>query len=224
MTMKFKNLDFSTGTNEIFQHPDHSVAYAQMLPQNSSLATTVGTRKIVKAGTIFPSNDANAVGIILNDYDVTDGDANTALLVHGFVNIAKLPIAPTLAAKLALRLICFYPVAALPTIDGVQSVVAGTGISVDNTDPANPVLAATGLQSIEAGDGINIDVTDPVNPVIEATGVQSVVAGDNVTIDNTDEQNPIVSANGIVEEVIAGTGIAVDATDPAKPIISTSGV
>lgn len=30
---------------------------------------------------------------------------------------------------------------------GVSSVVAGTGIAVDNTDPANPVVSATGLPS-----------------------------------------------------------------------------
>ncbi len=32
----------------------------------------------------------------------------------------------------------------LGAVDGVESVVAGTGISVDNTDPSNPIISATG--------------------------------------------------------------------------------
>lgn len=82
---------------------------------------------------------------------------------------------------------------------GVQSVTAGAedaGISVDNTDPQNPVLFNTGVHSCASGTGINVDNTDPRNPVFNATGVQSVGGGTNgVTIDNTDPQNPLV--NGV---------------------------
>ena len=37
-------------------------------------ATTVGTAKVVKAGTVYPSNDGNAIGIVYEDVDVTTGD------------------------------------------------------------------------------------------------------------------------------------------------------
>ncbi|MDG1462282.1 MAG: hypothetical protein P8R04_01835, partial [Gammaproteobacteria bacterium] len=58
---------------------------------------------------------------------------------------------------------------------GVNSVVAGTNVTVDNTDPVNPI----------------------VNAEFDAGGqVDSVVAGDNITVDNTDPANPIVNAGG----------------------------
>jgi len=54
---------------------------------------------------------------------------------------------------------------------GVVSVVAGTNITVDNTDPENPVVSATGggIESIVAGMNITVDDTDPANPVVSAT-------------------------------------------------------
>ena len=38
---------------------------------NAQVVTENG-RKVLKAGTIYPSNDTNAVGIIYQDVDVTD--------------------------------------------------------------------------------------------------------------------------------------------------------
>lgn len=53
---------------------------------------------------------------------------------------------------------------------GIQSVVAGSNISIDTTDPENPVINASAIQSIVAGTGISVDVTDPENPVVSTTG------------------------------------------------------
>ena len=40
-------------------------------------------RQIIKAGTIYPSNDNKAIGVVLQDYDVTESDASMALsLIH----------------------------------------------------------------------------------------------------------------------------------------------
>lgn len=58
----------------------------------------------------------------------------------------------------------------------LQSVVAGTNVTVDSTDPSNPIVSASG----GGGSGI----------------VQSVVAGANVTVDSTDPAHPIVAASG----------------------------
>lgn len=46
---------------------------------------------------------------------------------------------------------------ALGGVTGVQSIVAGTGISVDDTDPANPIVSATG------GGGGSGDVVGPAS-------------------------------------------------------------
>lgn len=98
MAMKFKETDYLTSKN-ILAIPEHYVAVGQVHNQrtvaDSGVAVEVDDRWIVKAGTIFPSNDGNAKGVVLNDYDVTNGDVNMALVVHGFVKVSALPEAPT---------------------------------------------------------------------------------------------------------------------------------
>lgn len=63
--------------------------------------------KIIPAGTIYPANDATAIGVVLNDVDVTYGDATGALVIHGFIDLTKLPTAPDDAAVAALKQITF---------------------------------------------------------------------------------------------------------------------
>ena len=67
-------------------------------------ATTVGGRKIVLAGTPVSGDltnrkakfvkhadsSADAVGVVLHDVDVTDGDDNATLLIFGFVNLNRM--------------------------------------------------------------------------------------------------------------------------------------
>ena len=88
-----KKIEYASG-KQILAMPDHYVAIGRKLQKDSALAVTEEGRKIVKAGTIFPANDATAIGVILNDYDVTDGDQMAAVVIHGFVLEAKLPAAP----------------------------------------------------------------------------------------------------------------------------------
>ena len=69
---------------------------------SAALGVTVGSKKIVKAGTPLGGNlDArttpftggtseNTQGVLVHDVDVTDGDANGALLLSGFVNTNRL--------------------------------------------------------------------------------------------------------------------------------------
>jgi len=97
--MKIKTVGYESPKN-ILAMPDHYVAIARKLEKDSALAVTEEGRKIVKAGTIFPANDATAVGVILNDYDVTDGDQMAAVVIHGFVLEAKLPAAPASGVNL----------------------------------------------------------------------------------------------------------------------------
>jgi len=88
-------------------------------------------------------------------------------------------------------------------------------------------IVPDGVASIVAGANITVDATDPQNPVVtgENGGVQSVVAGTNITVDNTDPDNPIVSSvaggTGTVTSVAISTsdGIEVDSGSP----VTTSG-
>jgi hypothetical protein len=83
----------------------------------------------------------------------------------------------------------------------VNTIVAGTNIAVDNTDPVNPIVSATSggqVNTVVGGTNATVDATDPVNPIINvpSLGVEALVAGTNITIDATDPANPIVSASG----------------------------
>lgn len=49
-------------------------------------------RKIVVKGTVFPSNDADALGLIFNDVDITDGAEEVALMYSGIYNPKNIPV------------------------------------------------------------------------------------------------------------------------------------
>lgn len=64
--------------------------------------TTVGTSKVVKAGTVYPSNDGNAIGIVYEDVDVTSGDMPGSIVIDGTVYEDRLPAAIESAAESAM--------------------------------------------------------------------------------------------------------------------------
>lgn len=71
------------------------------------VAANAEGRKVVKAGTPLPKNDATAKGILFHDVDVTYGPQPGALMVEGYVLEARLPIEITTEAKTALKEIKF---------------------------------------------------------------------------------------------------------------------
>lgn len=79
---------------------DHYVA----VPYDCSKLTA--TNGVVPAGTIVPTNDATATGILLHDVVLSENPNGTAV-IHGFIRAAKLPTEPTAAAKTALKQITF---------------------------------------------------------------------------------------------------------------------
>ena len=79
----------------------------------------------------------------------------------------------------------------------VDSVVAGTNITVDNTDPDNPIINAT----VPAFVPSNYDLEDFTNvgadPYAHVSGTVQSVTG--ATVDNTDPLNPIVLTPNLKE-------------------------
>ena len=129
-----------TGRRQILQYPDDYVASPQFFDEQSSLAQKQPDgRYIIKAGTPFPANDATAIGVVLNDQDVTYGDKNGAILVRGHVNLARCEAnfgkAISAAAKTALKGIFFYPLTAAVIAEFTKltttSTVAVGSTSVD---------------------------------------------------------------------------------------------
>ncbi len=66
------------------------VTKTYQIPESMGVAD--GTRKIVPAGTPFPSNDASAVGIVFTDTDVTDGPRAGSVMVAGRVLKERLTV------------------------------------------------------------------------------------------------------------------------------------
>jgi hypothetical protein len=52
---------------------------------------------------------------------------------------------------------------------GIDSIVPGTGILVDNTDPQNPIVSTSAVLSVEPGTAIAVDATDPQHPIVSST-------------------------------------------------------
>ena len=60
-------------------------------------------KKTVKAGTIYPANDATAKGIIFEDVDVTYGSRPASVVIAGRIFENRLHTKPDTAAKTALE-------------------------------------------------------------------------------------------------------------------------
>jgi len=87
---------------------------AQIAQNHAAVVTRADGSKYVPAGAIIPSNDANAVGILYEDTDVTTGAMPGSIVTAGVVYGDRLPVAAAAAAKTALTGIIFD--AAQPTI------------------------------------------------------------------------------------------------------------
>jgi hypothetical protein len=60
-----------------------------------------------------------------------------------------------------------YPAFDFTSEGGIESVQAGTNVTVDNTDPQNPIISATGGGGgVESVTGNIVDNTDPDNPTV----------------------------------------------------------
>lgn len=109
MTMKYKTIAYDSAEH-ILAMPDHYVSIARMATKATKVGGMVvneGDRFIIKAGTIYPSNDDKAIGVVLQDYDVTESDVSMAIVLHGFIRLDRLSIPPSKEALKNLRMIYF---------------------------------------------------------------------------------------------------------------------
>lgn len=71
-------------------------------------AIAISVKTSVKAGDVYPANDATALGVIEYDVDVVSGDTMPASLIKkGYININKMTTAPATEAKNVLPMIVF---------------------------------------------------------------------------------------------------------------------
>lgn len=79
--------EFTQGKT-ILKYFDYKGA-ACVVPEADVVADANG-KKIVKAGTPFPANDATCKGYLLHDVDVTQGDAPGTYIFEGSIDNKKL--------------------------------------------------------------------------------------------------------------------------------------
>lgn len=116
--MKFIQTDYSN-RKEILKFPDHYVNLAITVDDTGVVANAEG-KKIVPAGTLMGGgvlasetvkatavNGTGSEGVLFYDVDVTYGPAPGALTIHGFIDLDKIPAAPTAEAIAALKQITF---------------------------------------------------------------------------------------------------------------------
>lgn len=109
--------------HEILKFPDHYVALAVTVDDEGITPGPDG-KKIVPAGTIVGGGTitddtimvkratttddvSDAEGVLMNDTDVTYGPAPGAMIIHGFINLNKIPEQPDEAEIAALKQITF---------------------------------------------------------------------------------------------------------------------
>lgn len=181
---------------EILQFPDDYVASPQFFDEQSKLAVKENGRFIVKAGTPFPANDATAVGLVLNDLDVTDGDQNGAVLVRGHVNLARCEAnfgkAISAAAKTALKGIFFYPLSSVTIAEQTVIALSGSAPKVGDVAPTFLIdVTGTDLATVKK-------VTTLANYTIAAGTTALTVA----KIERVDDKQLKVTCTGTA---VAGT-------------------
>ena len=81
--MSIIKIETGTATPNFLESAVGLVLKTRQLPQ--SMGAEDGQYKTVAAGTPFPSNDAQATGIVYQAADVTDGDAIGSVMVAGRV-------------------------------------------------------------------------------------------------------------------------------------------
>ena len=67
----------------------------------------VDGRKVLPAGSVFPANDATAIGITIHDVDLSNGDQPVGVIVEGYILEDRLPVKPDALAKPEMKEIKF---------------------------------------------------------------------------------------------------------------------
>lgn len=85
-----------------FMGSAHFISFTKQAETSMATAGDDG-RKVLPAGSIFPANDATAIGITINPVDVTDGPQPVGVIVEGYVIAERLPVEPSEEAKTAMK-------------------------------------------------------------------------------------------------------------------------
>lgn len=141
-------------------------------------------RKVVPAGAVIPSNNGNALGILYEDIDVTNGAVAGSVVTEGTVYEDKLPAAIESAAESAMTgitVITTSPAVTRPDYFGKAFV----GLTVTSTEGASSGKTVISVSGVTLGTGETLQYkadADPLPLGSVATGFTSFDSGDSLTI------------------------------------------
>lgn len=106
--MAFKEADFQ---GQVYA-PGYFLAHEECVRKTyeisaSGVSADAHGGKHVKGGTPYPSNDANCIGLLYEDVDVTAGDMPGSVVLKGVVYEGRLPVTLNTNAKNALSALGF---------------------------------------------------------------------------------------------------------------------
>lgn len=115
MSFIVKNQGHAFEAGWFLAHDENCVRKTQQIAQSGAKSGDNG-EKYVPMGTVWPANDATAVGIVYEDVDVTTGDMPGSVVMAGTVYEDRLPVALETTAKTALEASGFVFIAQSPAI------------------------------------------------------------------------------------------------------------
>lgn len=127
---------------EVFAMTEGLATVSYNVERQSSLSTLEDGRYIIKAGTPIPSNDTNCVGLVFENWDVTDEGGPIPVAIGGYVKESALPVEISADAKAALKNVVF--------------ITEDTFVSKDISMEVAPQTAAAGYTG---GNDITVKVT-----------------------------------------------------------------
>lgn len=92
-------------SNPSFVSSEHIISRTRTAMQ--SMGVNQNGKNILKAGTVYPANDATAQGVTLHDVELTHGDQPVSVMVEGYIYEARLPEKVSDEAKTAMQAIKF---------------------------------------------------------------------------------------------------------------------
>ena len=151
---------------------------------HAQVVTRDNGRKVVPAGAVIPSNDGNAVGILFEDIDVTDGTNVGSVVTEGTVYEDKLPAAIESAAEAVLTGITVITTSPAITRPDYFSK-AFVGLTVTSTEGATSGKTVISVAGVTLGTGEKFQYKADADPLpfgSIATGFTNFDSGDSLTI------------------------------------------
>lgn len=161
--------------------------------KQSSLASTFNdgerTRYIIKAGTPVPSNDANCVGLVFENWDVTDSGGPIPIAISGTineVNASALGITYTDNCKGALKNMNF--------LGANMESAAAISLAVEPTVEEEDYVAANGLSFTATLSGDTFVDGEAAKPINWSVGLPAGFSLYSVTKSSTTVYTIVVKA------------------------------